>query len=401
MDPTEPRRAALINKFYNDVMSNIEEKNSNSTFKRGDIVTDRRHKGSFFKIDDFDLGLDQLDGDKYPETEISSIEVDKEGNPIKGKPGNTSWASDLNHLNMNEEEGSITTDDEDKAEKLAQKGLHVKLSSLDETQKKELAEKLRAKMAEDNTTKPTFSVYQPLLKAIHDDWGETGAYTDVYAAVQDKDPDKVVSLLKHYGMYGDYQHFLGLNEGVNLPPFMDPAIQDNSRDTDGDMAQRQIKAMIAHAEGLCNMVEADSQIESWVQAKITTAANAIAEIYHYMEYEKGIHHHQGEGEDSEVVPVSKVSDDEMDANTMEESSREGILDRVWRAEYEDFYVVNKKLNDKNLSSGSPINYDERPFAQKFNSWEEALKNATPEDEIETPEGDVYGFEDGKWVVVFT
>ncbi len=68
---------------------------------------------------------------------------------------------------------------------------------------------------------------------------------------------------------------------------------------------------------------------------------------------------------------------------------------------EDFYVVNKKLNDKNLSSGSPISYDERPFAQKFNSWEEALKNATPEDEIETPEGDVYGFEDGKWVVVFT
>jgi len=56
-------------------------------------------------------------------------------------------------------------------------------------------------------------------------------------------------------------------------------------DHEGRMAKRQLEDIAEYSQELCEMLQDDTQLESWVQAKITKAADYISKVKHYLEYE--------------------------------------------------------------------------------------------------------------------
>ena len=56
-------------------------------------------------------------------------------------------------------------------------------------------------------------------------------------------------------------------------------------DHEGRMAKRQLEDIAEYSRELCQMLQDDTQLESWVQAKITKAADYISKVKHYLEYE--------------------------------------------------------------------------------------------------------------------
>lgn len=61
--------------------------------------------------------------------------------------------------------------------------------------------------------------------------------------------------------------------------------QVNYIDDEGRMAKQQLYKIKKYAQELCNMLDDNTQLEGWVQAKITKAEEAIGAVKHYMEYE--------------------------------------------------------------------------------------------------------------------
>lgn len=60
---------------------------------------------------------------------------------------------------------------------------------------------------------------------------------------------------------------------------------DDNMDYEGGMAKSQLLKMKKYAMALCDMIEDESQLEAWVQAKITKASDYMSAVYHYLEYE--------------------------------------------------------------------------------------------------------------------
>ena len=56
-------------------------------------------------------------------------------------------------------------------------------------------------------------------------------------------------------------------------------------DHEGRMAKRQLEDIAKYSQEMCEMLQDDTQLESWVQAKITKASDYISKVKHYLEYE--------------------------------------------------------------------------------------------------------------------
>lgn len=86
-------------------------------------------------------------------------------------------------------------------------------------------------------------------------------------------------------------------------------------DHEGRMAKRQLEDIAEYSRELCDMLQDDTQLESWVQAKITKAADYISKVKHYLEYEmKTGKHDQVTAEMPEIdVVVGEIppQDDDM------------------------------------------------------------------------------------------
>jgi hypothetical protein len=61
--------------------------------------------------------------------------------------------------------------------------------------------------------------------------------------------------------------------------------QVNYIDDEGRMAKQQLYKIKKYAQELCDMLDDNTQLEGWVQAKITKAEEAIGAVKHYIEYE--------------------------------------------------------------------------------------------------------------------
>jgi len=55
-------------------------------------------------------------------------------------------------------------------------------------------------------------------------------------------------------------------------------------DMEGKMAKRQLSQIAAYSAELEQMLMDDTQLEAWVQAKLTKAADYIKTVKHYVEY---------------------------------------------------------------------------------------------------------------------
>ena len=61
---------------------------------------------------------------------------------------------------------------------------------------------------------------------------------------------------------------------------------DDGIDYEGGMAKSQMLKMKKYVDALSNMIEDESQLESWVQAKLTKASDYMSSVYHYLDYQK-------------------------------------------------------------------------------------------------------------------
>jgi hypothetical protein len=99
--------------------------------------------------------------------------------------------------------------------------------------------------------------------------------------------------------------------------------QPVAREAEGAMAKADLYRAAKHSMKLFQMIQDGPQLEGWVQAKITKAADYLDSIYHYMEYQVKF---GGGGQVSSVQDITgdmetaaKVADDE--AEEMEESMK--------------------------------------------------------------------------------
>tara|TARA_R110001599_G_C11986403_1_gene635481 strand:+ start:376 stop:738 length:363 start_codon:yes stop_codon:yes gene_type:complete len=59
-------------------------------------------------------------------------------------------------------------------------------------------------------------------------------------------------------------------------------------DQEGQMAKRQLEQLAEYAMELSNMLQDNTQLEGWVQSKITLAQDYISKVKHYLEDELGM-----------------------------------------------------------------------------------------------------------------
>jgi len=67
-------------------------------------------------------------------------------------------------------------------------------------------------------------------------------------------------------------------------------------DNEGRMAKRQLTDIHEYSGELCQMLNDDTQLEAWVQAKLTLAADYVKTVKHYLEYE------MKDGQKDQVTP---------------------------------------------------------------------------------------------------
>lgn len=60
---------------------------------------------------------------------------------------------------------------------------------------------------------------------------------------------------------------------------------DGGHDREGAMAKADLYKLASYSHKLFKQIDDNDQLEAWVQAKITKAADYIASVYHYLEYE--------------------------------------------------------------------------------------------------------------------
>tara|TARA_R110002124_G_C8894128_1_gene509383 strand:+ start:330 stop:719 length:390 start_codon:yes stop_codon:yes gene_type:complete len=74
------------------------------------------------------------------------------------------------------------------------------------------------------------------------------------------------------------------NQAMNAPVMASNTMAMDYLDQEGEMAKRQLSQIAEYAAELDQMLMDDTQLEAWVQAKLTKAADYIKTVKHYVEY---------------------------------------------------------------------------------------------------------------------
>ncbi len=73
-------------------------------------------------------------------------------------------------------------------------------------------------------------------------------------------------------------------EECGMPMQPEIGMVDGEIDPEGKMAKRQLSDIAQYSQELVEMLDDETQLEAWVQAKLTKAADYIKTIKHYVEY---------------------------------------------------------------------------------------------------------------------
>lgn len=93
--------------------------------------------------------------------------------------------------------------------------------------------------------------------------------------------------------------YANMREEMGMP--MMPGMVNGEIDEEGRMAKQQLKDIAEYAAELSQMLQDETQLEAWVQAKLTKAADYIKTVKHYVEY--GME----EGAYDQVIPSVDVA----------------------------------------------------------------------------------------------
>jgi|TARA_R100000030_G_scaffold84135_2_gene67217 hypothetical protein len=112
---------------------------------------------------------------------------------------------------------------------------------------------------------------------------------------------------------------------------IDDKLHDDHTDEEGNMAKSQLYKMAKYAIMLHDALEDDTQLEAWVQSKITIASEYMSKVKHYLEYEMGL----------------KMEDPELDMGTeMEPEEFTQDVEPTMTVDGEDVFIVDEE--DANL-----------------------------------------------------
>ena len=89
---------------------------------------------------------------------------------------------------------------------------------------------------------------------------------------------------------------------IDMEPMNQPKPE---QDHEGAMAKADLYKLANYSIKLFKQLDGDQQLEGWVQAKITKAADYIASVYHYMEYEMKFNDYGQAIDDSDVYSESQ------------------------------------------------------------------------------------------------
>lgn len=103
-------------------------------------------------------------------------------------------------------------------------------------------------------------------------------------------------------------------EPDNMMPGMEPqsepqgqvlGLHDGEQDAEGAMAKADLYKLANYSFKLFKKIQDEDQLEGWVQAKITKAADYIASVYHYLEYEMKFSEYGQKLENSEIYTAEE------------------------------------------------------------------------------------------------
>ena len=116
------------------------------------------------------------------------------------------------------------------------------------------------------------------------------------------------------------QEECGMAMGPQMGYEMTP---DGEIDREGRMAKRQLSDIAEYAQDLSQMLADETQLEAWVQAKLTKAADYIKTVKHYVEYgmEEGAYGQVMPQMEPEMTPPM----DDMDEYEYDEAIMEDIF----------------------------------------------------------------------------
>ena len=97
-----------------------------------------------------------------------------------------------------------------------------------------------------------------------------------------------------------------IQEECGMPQMSYEMTPDGEIDREGRMAKRQLSDIAEYAAELSQMLSDETQLEAWVQSKLTIAADYIKTVKHYVEY--GME----EGAYDQVMPGMQAEMPEMD-----------------------------------------------------------------------------------------
>ena len=116
---------------------------------------------------------------------------------------------------------------------------------------------------------------------------------------------------------------------------------DNSAmptDNEGAMAKADLYKLANYSFKLFKQIDGNAQLEGWVQAKITKAADYIASVYHYMEYE---------------MKFSEYGEQLENSDMYSESQRAELVSKLMEAK-DKVKELKKKQADKLVKKDMPV-----------------------------------------------
>jgi len=96
-------------------------------------------------------------------------------------------------------------------------------------------------------------------------------------------------------------------------------LSPEEKEQQGKMAKADLYKLASYSKKLFEQLHDDDQLESWVQAKVTKAADYIASVYHYLEYEMKFNDYSKHLSDAETM------------NTLSEGQRTHLINMLSEA----------------------------------------------------------------------
>lgn len=172
--------------------------------------------------------------------------------------------------------------------------------------------------------------------------------------------------MKHNQRLNEFEDIT--NHAVSREPT--DLIPDGNTDNEGAMVKADLFKLANYSYKLFKKLEDDTQLESWVQAKVTKAADYIASVYHYLEYEMKFSEYGHQLDNSDVLSENQKL--VMKNKLLEAKSK---IKNLKQLQANKISAKSVAKDDTKLSLvKKPTKSNKWPFAKKKSTTEKSVKD---------------------------